>query len=125
MAMEGAVAAIPAAHTIGALSLELGPLKGALKAEAVSWKAQFAKNLHAKGAEDLRVGSRASYSCSVAQLCADIILNHRDDLMPGLSLTEELPQLSSSSWHARTAVSRAGSQQSMGAWWPCRRSRCT
>ena len=55
MAVEGAVAAIPSAHTIGALSLELGPLKGSLKAEAASWKAQFAKNLHAKGAEDLRV----------------------------------------------------------------------
>ena len=59
MAVEGAVAAIPSTHTISALSLELGPLKGSLKAEAASWKAQFAKNLHAKGAEDLRVGVSA------------------------------------------------------------------
>jgi hypothetical protein len=56
MAVEQAVGAIPAAQAIGALSLDAAPLKAALKAEAASWKAQFARNLHAKGAADLRVG---------------------------------------------------------------------
>lgn len=47
--------AISAAQAIGALSLDAAPLKAALRAEAASWKAQFARNLHAKGAADLRV----------------------------------------------------------------------
>ena len=55
MAVEQAVAALPPSHAIGALCLDIGPLKGSLRAEAASWKAQFAKNLHAKGAADLRV----------------------------------------------------------------------
>lgn len=43
-------------HNIGALCLDTQPLKYSLKSEAASWKAQFAKNLHKKGSEDLRVG---------------------------------------------------------------------
>jgi dynein heavy chain len=38
----------------GSLSLETTPLKTSLKSEAASWKAQFAKNLHAQSAEDLK-----------------------------------------------------------------------
>jgi hypothetical protein len=40
--------------TAGSLSLETLPLKTSLKAEAASWKAQFAQNLHHQSAEDLR-----------------------------------------------------------------------
>ena len=40
---------------MGALSLDTQPLKYSLKSEAASWKAQFAKNLHKKGSEDLKV----------------------------------------------------------------------
>jgi hypothetical protein len=40
--------------TAGSLSLETTPLKTSLKSEAASWKAQFAKNLHAQSAEDLK-----------------------------------------------------------------------
>ena len=42
-------------HNIGALSLDTQPLKYSLKSEAVAWKNQFAKNLHKKGSEDLKV----------------------------------------------------------------------
>ena len=48
--------AITPVHNIGALSLDTQPLKNSLKSEAASWKAQFAKNLHKKGCEDLKVG---------------------------------------------------------------------
>ena len=41
-------------HNIGAISLETQPMKYSLKAEAASWKAQFAKNLHRQGFEDLK-----------------------------------------------------------------------
>ena len=75
MAVEGAVGAIPSAHTIGALSLELDPLKGSLKAEAASWKAQFAKNLHAKGAEDLRVGKHPP---TVNLFTTEVVFTTRD-----------------------------------------------
>jgi dynein heavy chain len=54
MAIETEVAAIPALHNIGALSLTTQPLKASLKSEASSWKAQFAQNLHKQCAEDLR-----------------------------------------------------------------------
>ena len=55
MAVEQRIAAVPAVRNIGALSLETQPLKAALRAEAASWKAQFARNLHKQSAEDLRV----------------------------------------------------------------------
>ena len=42
------------AHNIGALSLDIQPLKLALKAEAAAWKTQFAKNLHEYGAGKLQ-----------------------------------------------------------------------
>lgn len=42
--------AVPA----GSLSLESTPLKASLRAEAASWKAQFAQNLHKQCSEDLR-----------------------------------------------------------------------
>ncbi len=56
MAIETAIGLIAPVHCIGALSLETQPLKYSLKSEAGSWKAQFAKNLHRQGAEDLKVG---------------------------------------------------------------------
>jgi dynein heavy chain len=49
------VSAIAAVHNIGSLSLETTPLKSSLRAEASSWKAQFAQNLHRQAAEDLKV----------------------------------------------------------------------
>ena len=55
MAVEQRIGAVPAARNIGALTLETQPLKAALRAEAASWKAQFARNLHKQSAEDLRV----------------------------------------------------------------------
>jgi dynein heavy chain len=54
MAVETDVSAIAGVHNIGALSLETLPLKTSLKAEAASWKAQFALNLHKQGSEDLK-----------------------------------------------------------------------
>lgn len=54
MAIETEVTGIPGVHNIGSLSLETQPLKHSLKAEAASWKAQFAKNLHKQGSEELK-----------------------------------------------------------------------
>ena len=54
-AVEQRISEVPAVRNIGALSLETQPLKAALRAEAASWKAQFARNLHKQSAEDLRV----------------------------------------------------------------------
>uniref|UniRef100_A0A383W453 AAA+ ATPase domain-containing protein n=1 Tax=Tetradesmus obliquus TaxID=3088 RepID=A0A383W453_TETOB len=54
MAVETEIASIPTLYNIGSLSLETTPLKTSLKSEAASWKAQFAKNLHAQSAEDLK-----------------------------------------------------------------------
>ena len=51
--VEHEVAKIPSIHNIGSLSLLTQPMKYSLKAEAAAWKAQFAKNLHAQGQEDL------------------------------------------------------------------------
>jgi hypothetical protein len=48
------IAQIAPVHNIGAMSLETQPMKYSLKAEAASWKAQFAKNLHRQGFEDLK-----------------------------------------------------------------------
>lgn len=52
---EQAVAEIEAEHAVGPLLLDTAPLKASLKAEAAAWKSTFAKNLHNKGAEDLKV----------------------------------------------------------------------
>ncbi len=49
-------------HNIGALSLDTQPLKYSLKSEAASWKAQFAKNLHKKGSDDLKVVAAAQHA---------------------------------------------------------------
>lgn len=54
MAIEQEIATIAPTHNIGALSLYTAPLKYSLKAEAASWKAQFAKNLHSQGLEYLK-----------------------------------------------------------------------
>ena len=54
MAIETEVGGIASVHNIGALSLETMPLKTSLKAEAASWKAQFANNLHKQCSEDLK-----------------------------------------------------------------------
>jgi hypothetical protein len=54
MAIETDVNCIASVHNIGALSLETMPLKTSLKAEAASWKAQFAHNLHKQCSEDLK-----------------------------------------------------------------------
>ena len=55
MAIEHRISAIPAVHTIGALSVETQPLKHALRNEASTWKAQYASKLHKQCAEDLKV----------------------------------------------------------------------
>lgn len=53
-ALEQEIAAVPALHNIGSLSLETAPLKASLRSGAAGWKAQFAQNLHRQCAEDLR-----------------------------------------------------------------------
>lgn len=54
MAIEQEIAQVAPLHTIGSLALETQPLKYSLKSEAASWKAQYAKNLHKQGSEDLK-----------------------------------------------------------------------
>lgn len=54
MAIETEVTMINGVNNIGALSLETMPLKNSLKAEAVSWKTQFAQNLHKQCSDDLK-----------------------------------------------------------------------
>lgn len=56
LATEKEVAAIIGLHNIGPLSLDTAPLKASLRAEAASWKTQFAKNLQKQGSTDLAVG---------------------------------------------------------------------
>ena len=53
MDIEQHIGKIAPVHNIGALSLETQPLKVSLKAEAATWKKQFAKNLHAHGKDQL------------------------------------------------------------------------
>ena len=53
MSIEKHIGKIAPVHNIGALSLETQPLKVSLKAEAATWKKQFAKNLHAHGKDQL------------------------------------------------------------------------
>ena len=65
MAVENEIGQIAAVHQIGSLSLETGPLRASLKSEAASWKAQFARNLHKQGSDDLKVGQH--YKCSDGQ----------------------------------------------------------
>ena len=67
--MEQRIGDVPAVRNIGALSLETQPLKAALRAEAASWKAQFARNLHKQSAEDLRVRGAQSVLLHAAE-CA-------------------------------------------------------
>ena len=57
MAVENEIGQIAAVHQIGSLSLETGPLRASLKSEAASWKAQFARNLHKQGSDDLKVSN--------------------------------------------------------------------
>ena len=65
------MAAIPSPHSVGTLHIETGPLKASLRAEAAAWKAQFAKNLHRKGLDDLQVQllQCLSHSASHLRLC--------------------------------------------------------
>ena len=55
LAVERAVADAAPSYRTGALNLDTAPLRASLKAEAAAWKSAFARNLHSKGAEDLRV----------------------------------------------------------------------
>ena len=73
MAVEQAVAAVPSAQVLGPLTLETLPLKSSLKSEAASWKAQFARNLHKQGADDLKACLRSMLrSCHADGGCAAI-----------------------------------------------------
>lgn len=54
MAIEQEISQVPPMHNIGSLALETQPLKYSLKSEAASWKAQYAKNLHKQGSEELK-----------------------------------------------------------------------
>lgn len=54
MAVEQEISQVAPLHNIGSLALETQPLKYSLKSEAASWKAQYAKNLHKQGSEDLK-----------------------------------------------------------------------
>lgn len=46
MALENEISTITPTHNIECLLLEIQPLKYSLKAEAASWKTQFARKLH-------------------------------------------------------------------------------
>ena len=67
---EQAVAAIPFSHSVGTLHVETAPLKASLRAEAAAWKAQFAKNLHKKGLDDLQV----RFLCRVSHFASSLRL---------------------------------------------------
>ncbi|DBA69380.1 TPA: Dynein gamma chain, flagellar outer arm [Trebouxia sp. C0005] len=54
MAIEQEISQVAPTHNIGSLALETQPLKYSLKSEAASWKAQYAKNLHKQGSEELK-----------------------------------------------------------------------
>lgn len=54
MAVEQEISQVAPMHNIGSLALETQPLKYSLKSEAASWKAQYAKNLHKQGSEELK-----------------------------------------------------------------------
>ena len=54
MAIEQEISQVAPMHNIGSLALETQPLKYSLKSEAASWKAQYAKNLHKQGSEELK-----------------------------------------------------------------------
>jgi hypothetical protein len=58
--VERAVGEAAPLHRVGALLLDTAPLRASLRSEVAAWKAAFAKNLHRKGADDLRVGSISS-----------------------------------------------------------------
>jgi len=54
MAAEQDVVAIAAKYNAGSLALDAQPLKHSLRSEAASWKAQFARNLHKQGVQNLK-----------------------------------------------------------------------
>ena len=62
------MAAIPPSHSMGTLYIETSPLKASLRAEGAAWKAQFAKNLHKKGLDDLQVRLQQCLSHSASGL---------------------------------------------------------
>ena len=47
MDIEREIRNIPGVHVIGCMCLDSSPLMDSLTAEAVQWKAQYARNLHA------------------------------------------------------------------------------
>ena len=51
--MEASIMSIPAVHNIGCMSLETNPVKSSLRSEAVAWKSQYSKNLHAQAREEM------------------------------------------------------------------------
>ena len=91
MAVEQAVAAVPSAQVLGPLTLETLPLKSSLKSEAASWKAQFARNLHKQGADDLKACPRsvlrachADGGCAAMYICSSV--SHSSQSMGSLTL---------------------------------------
>ncbi len=66
MAVEQAVAAMPSVQALGPLTLETLPLRSSLRAEAASWKAQFARNLHRQGADELKARPAAARGAAPA-----------------------------------------------------------
>jgi len=66
MAVEQAVAAMPSVQALGPLTLETLPLRSSLRAEAASWKAQFARNLHRQGADELKARPAAARGAAAA-----------------------------------------------------------
>lgn len=55
MSIEQAVNAISPRQILGAIVLDAQPAKHSLRSEAANWKAQFARNLHKQGMENLKV----------------------------------------------------------------------
>ena len=54
MSTEQAVTAINPKHTLGSLLMDAQPAKHSLRSEAAAWKAQFARNLHKQGLQNLK-----------------------------------------------------------------------
>ena len=54
MEVETETLLIADSHTIGCIELRAQPVKQSLKAEAVAWKSQYARNLHEKARKELR-----------------------------------------------------------------------
>jgi len=74
MAAEQDVVAIAAKYNAGSLALDAQPLKHSLRSEAASWKAQFARNLHKQGVQNLKVTPSIFVSLTLVNNATDCLM---------------------------------------------------